>query len=430
MSQQMTKAAQASLQTLDDMVSRLQRKQAAANTEPGGYTGASTHPSTSVDDNTDDAEEGARSAENTADVKADQGSPSVDSTTPGTPGGQDSVQMNIGTNQAATGEDPAVETASAKGGKDDGGYTGPSSHPARTDNDSLDGHKYAQVRERIKSASDAGQALLARLAAEADESTRKTAVDAAVSGKPPAGSEKLPPETVSDADSDANNPPPGKGKAKEAATAGASLAAAVAGGDGQNVKAAQDDVVKQSLAETVQVAFRMADKTASYLDHYAKLAMEEAGSESSEPSEGSESSDDRGSGGDGPVMPGSEGGAGSGGGEDELLALLAGGDSMGAEDAAAGMGGDAGGMGGPAGMGGDMGGDMGSSTTAPMMEMAEIDRLDIAAGEAVSLQPGGYHIMLMNLAAPLTEGQELVVTLTFENAGDIEVTAVVGDGAP
>ncbi|MCB1284524.1 MAG: copper chaperone PCu(A)C [Microthrixaceae bacterium] len=80
--------------------------------------------------------------------------------------------------------------------------------------------------------------------------------------------------------------------------------------------------------------------------------------------------------------------------------------------------------------GGDMGGDMGSSTTAPMMEMAEIDRLDIAAGEAVSLQPGGYHIMLMNLAAPLTEGQELVVTLTFENAGDIEVTAVVGDGAP
>jgi copper(I)-binding protein len=69
-------------------------------------------------------------------------------------------------------------------------------------------------------------------------------------------------------------------------------------------------------------------------------------------------------------------------------------------------------------------------TTTPMMEMVPIDRLEVPAGETVSLEPGGYHVMLLDLVAPLEDGAEIEVTLTFEVAGEMTVTAVVGDGAP
>ncbi len=84
-------------------------------------------------------------------------------------------------------------------------------------------------------------------------------------------------------------------------------------------------------------------------------------------------------------------------------------------------------------MGDDMtGGDMGTtdSTMAPMMEMVPVDRIELPAGGTASLQPGGYHVMLLDLVAPLTEGDQLELTLSFEVAGEVVVTAVVGDGAP
>jgi copper(I)-binding protein len=87
----------------------------------------------------------------------------------------------------------------------------------------------------------------------------------------------------------------------------------------------------------------------------------------------------------------------------------------------------AGGMGGDMGGGGGMGG---SSTTTPMMEMVPVDRIDVPAGESVSLEPGGLHIMLLGLVEPLTAGDELELTLTFEVAGDVVATVVVGEGAP
>jgi periplasmic copper chaperone A len=46
----------------------------------------------------------------------------------------------------------------------------------------------------------------------------------------------------------------------------------------------------------------------------------------------------------------------------------------------------------------------------------------IAAGQKVTLAPGGYHIMLTGLTAPLKEGEMLHVTLKFEKAGDIDAT--------
>jgi copper(I)-binding protein len=40
----------------------------------------------------------------------------------------------------------------------------------------------------------------------------------------------------------------------------------------------------------------------------------------------------------------------------------------------------------------------------------------------VTLKPGGFHIMFMDLAGPMVAGETVDVTLTFEKAGDVMVT--------
>lgn len=57
-----------------------------------------------------------------------------------------------------------------------------------------------------------------------------------------------------------------------------------------------------------------------------------------------------------------------------------------------------------------------------VMKMRELsDGLEIPAGGEVVLQPGGFHVMFMKLTEPLTEGQKRKATLTFKNAGNVEV---------
>ena len=54
----------------------------------------------------------------------------------------------------------------------------------------------------------------------------------------------------------------------------------------------------------------------------------------------------------------------------------------------------------------------------------------IAPGETVAFAPGGRHIMLMGLHAPLVEGETLKLTLVFEKAGEIPVDIpILGVGA-
>lgn len=60
-----------------------------------------------------------------------------------------------------------------------------------------------------------------------------------------------------------------------------------------------------------------------------------------------------------------------------------------------------------------------------MMSMRRVERIDIPAGESVALEPGGYHIMLMNVGEVLQEGDTAALTLTFENAGQVTVEAPV-----
>lgn len=47
-------------------------------------------------------------------------------------------------------------------------------------------------------------------------------------------------------------------------------------------------------------------------------------------------------------------------------------------------------------------------------QMRQIDRIDVPAGEQVRLEPGGLHVMLIGLKAPLAVGDTLSLTLEFE----------------
>jgi len=71
-----------------------------------------------------------------------------------------------------------------------------------------------------------------------------------------------------------------------------------------------------------------------------------------------------------------------------------------------------------------MGGGTGEMTMSP------VDRIEIPAGGQTKLEPGGFHIMLMNLAAPLENGSTIKVTLTFETAAPQTVDVDVRDDAP
>jgi copper(I)-binding protein len=44
--------------------------------------------------------------------------------------------------------------------------------------------------------------------------------------------------------------------------------------------------------------------------------------------------------------------------------------------------------------------------------------LEIPAGETVSLKPGGAHVMISGLTAPLKQGETLKLTFRFERSGD------------
>lgn len=65
-----------------------------------------------------------------------------------------------------------------------------------------------------------------------------------------------------------------------------------------------------------------------------------------------------------------------------------------------------------------------------VMKMRELaDGLPVAAGQTVSLAPGGLHIMFLDLKEPLTAGQTFDLELTFKSAGKITVPVTVGDVA-
>lgn len=51
-----------------------------------------------------------------------------------------------------------------------------------------------------------------------------------------------------------------------------------------------------------------------------------------------------------------------------------------------------------------------------VMRMRAVPGLDLAAGRTTELKPGGYHVMLMDLRQPVKPGENVPLTLVFEDA--------------
>ena len=60
-----------------------------------------------------------------------------------------------------------------------------------------------------------------------------------------------------------------------------------------------------------------------------------------------------------------------------------------------------------------------------MMRMREVAGIPLPAGEPVTLEPGGYHIMLLGMPAMLDPGTDVDVTLRFASGDEIVITAPV-----
>ena len=70
-----------------------------------------------------------------------------------------------------------------------------------------------------------------------------------------------------------------------------------------------------------------------------------------------------------------------------------------------------------------------------VMKMSALPNgLELPAGKAVELKPGGYHVMLMDLKAPLTKDTTIPLTLTVQDAkgvkSTVELKLLVGMQAP
>jgi copper(I)-binding protein len=61
-----------------------------------------------------------------------------------------------------------------------------------------------------------------------------------------------------------------------------------------------------------------------------------------------------------------------------------------------------------------------------IFRMREVKGYDVPAGGAFELKPGGAHLMLVNVRAPLKEGDKVPLTLRFERAGEVKTELNVG----
>lgn len=339
----MPRNAQQAMATIDNFINAVGASVKSADdplSEPGGYTGETKHPVKNVDDRLQTAPEGERSKENSKDVKEDQGKPSVENAPEAkaasvfdvagrlakraegavsTPGSAEDDHIQIGTKKTPTGEDPTNETSSAKGGKDDKkqGDRGGTSHPASTENDSLDGHKYAlDANMSLEKLASVTQEIGNNLCAQLTLVGRNGAVKQA-NGQP----------------TQTNGQPVKSAAAPQldaalAQQVGWEMAGLI---NGTMDKAAADQMVQNALYEIVKTASDAADLYIAYARQFFSKKSDH------EEEEG---------GGEGGGLPGVGGGGGEGG-EGDMLAALGGG---GGGDPVADMAGG-GGMG-----GGEMGG--------------------------------------------------------------------------
>lgn len=65
-----------------------------------------------------------------------------------------------------------------------------------------------------------------------------------------------------------------------------------------------------------------------------------------------------------------------------------------------------------------------------VMTMQAVDAVDVPADGKVAFEPGGLHVMLVDLADPLQRGESFEVTLTLASGESLTVDVEVRDDAP
>ncbi len=312
-------------------------EQQAKQADEGGDT---THPVGKAESDTQPAQEGSQGTANDK-IEAESYPQGVGSATANDTGSPESDAENVMNPGKTTGKAPEVEDDYKMKPSDPG-----TSHPA-------DASKLAQL---LKQSEELGRKLVAAIAAEVDE-PKQAQLQPAGTGAPVVAA-----GTPAPASAAATVP------AAEQKAAGAELAdvAAAAAGDASPAdKLAADAIVTEHIEFVVRDALRAAEKTAEYLRGFAdsetaasKTANDD---ENGEAREGDESNDDNQSSASA-AATGADEGAPS---EQELMALLAGGDAMGAPGMSEMAGGDAG-MGGS--QMGEMGGAAGGGVDMAMIE--------------------------------------------------------------
>lgn len=330
----MSRSAPNSIATIDQFISSVGAVKTASDgstpkSEPGSIGGETTHPVKKVDDRLKDVKTGDRFSENTKDVNEDQGAPGVQKAPEAstksaasifgvaagfakkaeggavsTPGSAADDHKAVTTTVSATGEDPSNETNSAKAGKEDKeqGGMGGTSHPASTENDQLDGHKYASDTPLEKLAGDM-QKIGNNLLAAIHHTYTNQGQQPPVQTKQAAAAN---PQQHQQPISDPNL----------AFFAGHELAGLISGNFD---KRAADEMVHNTLTGVIKQASDDADLFITYASNFLKRAEgeEEAGGGGGEEAAGG--------GGDPMAAAGGGGGGGGGGGEEEMMAALGGG---------------------------------------------------------------------------------------------------------
>jgi copper(I)-binding protein len=60
-----------------------------------------------------------------------------------------------------------------------------------------------------------------------------------------------------------------------------------------------------------------------------------------------------------------------------------------------------------------------------VMRMRQVQAIELPAGKTVELKPGGLHIMLVGLKAPLKAGDHFPMKLSFAKAGEVTIDVMV-----
>lgn len=64
------------------------------------------------------------------------------------------------------------------------------------------------------------------------------------------------------------------------------------------------------------------------------------------------------------------------------------------------------------------------------MSMMPVESIPVPAGGMAELKPGSFHIMLIDLVAPLDEGAMVDLTLTFQSGAVLQASAMVRTSEP